>query len=174
MGDRTAIEWTRGDDGTSRPIPGYDGYSVSRDGVMFGPGGRMSPMVAESGHLYILTRQRVGVPGKLFVHRAILMAWVGPPPDGKPFAIHGDDDPSNNTLTNLRWGSRLDNAADRQRNGGYQRGEAAVSAKLTEDEVHELRRRHPGESLRALAGEFGISHTAVRRAVNGATWSHLG
>jgi hypothetical protein len=32
---------------------------------------------------------------------------------------HADDDPSNNWLRNLRWGTRSDNAFDRVRNGRH-------------------------------------------------------
>lgn len=155
-----------------RPIPGYSGYSVSRDGVICGPRGVMAPMVAHRGHRYVLVK-RPGVPRKLYVHRAVLLAWVGPPSAEAQLAIHGNDVPDDNRVENLRWGSRLDNAAGRQSNRGYARGEKVATAVLTEEQVVELRRRHPAESLRSLAAEFGVSHTAVRRAVNGMKWSHV-
>lgn len=160
----TNIEW--------RPVPRYDGYSVSTCGQMIGPRGLMRPMSAEKGHLYVLTR-RPGVPRKLFVHRAVLLAFEGAPPPGKPFALHRDDDPRNNDLGNLYWGSFQDNADDCVRNGRRPRGSVSVSAKLSEGQVREIRRRRPAETLRALASEFGVSHTAVRRACVGTNWRHL-
>lgn len=155
-----------------RSVPGYDGYSVSAEGSMVGPAGPMRPMLAEKGHAYVLT-SRPGVPRKLFVHRAVLLAFVGPPPPGKPWALHRDDIPSNNSLGNLYWGSRQDNADDRVRNGNAPRGEGSVCSKLTNDQVIEIRRRRPAESLRSLAAEFGVSHTAIRRAALGKNWSHI-
>lgn len=129
-------------------------------------------MSAHRGHLYVLTR-RPGVPRKLFVHRAVLMAHVGPPPEGQTFARHLNDTPNDNRVENLAWGSAAENAADAARNGRIARGERTGTAKLSEADVIAIRRRHPGESLRALAREYGVSHTAIRRAANGMKWSHL-
>ena len=56
------------------------------------------------------------------VHHLVLAAFVGPRPAGME-ALHADDNPINNHATNLRWGTRLTNAADRRRNGGYALGD---------------------------------------------------
>lgn len=50
-------------------------------------------------------------------HRLVLEAFVGKGADGM-FALHYDDNPQNNHISNLRWGTRLENGADRARNGG--------------------------------------------------------
>lgn len=165
MGDGTGIEW--------RSVPGYDGYVVTADGRMRGPSGReLAPMPERRGHLYVLAR-RPGVPRKLYVHKAVLLAWVGPPPHHGAQGRHLNDEAADNRVGNLAWGTPLDNAHDKIRNGRQQRGEASGTAKLTETQVLEIRRRHPGESLRALAAEFGVSHTAIRNAATGAKWRHV-
>ena len=46
------------------------------------------------------------------VHRLVLRAFVGPPTEELCIACHGDGDPTNNTLENLRWGTPADNADD--------------------------------------------------------------
>ena len=51
------------------------------------------------------------------VHQLLLLAFVGPPPEGKPFACHKNDIPDDNRLENLYWGSPGDNIADLIRNG---------------------------------------------------------
>ncbi len=50
------------------------------------------------------------------VHLLVLEAFVGPRPLGL-VARHLDDDPSNNSLENLEWGTYQDNTFDRVRNG---------------------------------------------------------
>jgi len=50
-------------------------------------------------------------------HRLVLEAFVGASPDGM-WALHYDDNPQNNHVSNLRWGTRIENGADRARNGG--------------------------------------------------------
>lgn len=75
--------------------------------------------------------------------------------------LHGDDNGFNNRLSNLRWGTRLDNAMDMVRNG-KRKGEKNGRAKLTDEEAAEVaQRRQDGEPLKKLAAEFGISMTRV-------------
>lgn len=155
-----------------RPIPGYHGYVITGNGRMHGPRGHLRPMAMDTGHLYVFAK-RPGVPRKLFVHRAVLLAWIGPPGEGQSDGRHLNDDPSDNRVENLAWGTRLDNAKDKIRNGGQQRGERVGTAKLTEADVRAIRTRWPAETLRALGSEYGVSHTAIRRAVNGAKWRHV-
>lgn len=74
----------------------------------------LQPGTVKSGHqLVVLTR---GNP--CFVHALVLTAFVGPAPEGTE-CCHWDDDPANNHLTNLRWGTRADNMADYERNHGH-------------------------------------------------------
>jgi hypothetical protein len=53
----------------------------------------------------------------LSVGRCVLLAFVGPPPDNKPFCLHRDDNRLNNRIGNLRWGTQLENILDAQING---------------------------------------------------------
>jgi hypothetical protein len=41
-----------------------------------------------------------------------MLAFVGPPPKEKPLVMHLDDNPLNNNLSNLRYGSNRDNFMD--------------------------------------------------------------
>lgn len=49
------------------------------------------------------------------VHHLVLEAFVGPRPEGA-HACHRDDNPSDNRLENLYWGTPEDNMADKVRN----------------------------------------------------------
>lgn len=157
-----------------KDIPGFPGYRVSRDGRIVGKAGRdLRPMVAHGGHLYVYAYVGSHRP-KLYVHKAVLLAWIGPCPKGCE-CLHGDGDPSNNRVENIRWGTRLENASDKRRHGRAPFGERAGTAKLTEAQVLEIRRRvSRGASLRRLGAHYGVSHTAIRRAANGMKWAHLG
>lgn len=69
-----------------------------------------SPNVV-SGHMRVMMGNRT-----TSVHVVVLESFVGPCPPGME-TRHLDDDPSNNRLTNLCWGTRGENVRDRVRNG---------------------------------------------------------
>lgn len=52
------------------------------------------------------------------VHKLVLEAFVGPCPEGME-CLHENDDPLDNRLSNLRWGTRTENLEDRVRNGTH-------------------------------------------------------
>lgn len=51
------------------------------------------------------------------VHILVLEAFVGPRPHPKWHSLHGDGNPRNNCLGNLRWGSVTENRLDTVRHG---------------------------------------------------------
>ena len=55
--------------------------------------------------------------GWRYVHQLVLETFVGPKPSGNHRGLHCDDDPHNNHVSNLYWGTMQDNALDRVRNG---------------------------------------------------------
>jgi hypothetical protein len=56
-----------------------------------------------------------GKKRRFSIHRAVLISFVGPCPEGME-CRHLDDDPANNQLSNLCWGTPLENAEDKVRN----------------------------------------------------------
>lgn len=158
-----------------RPVPGAPGYSVSACGHVYGLRGTLlQPSVNKKhgGHLSFRVCLE-GRPGPhMAVHRAVLLAWVGPCPPNYE-ARHLDGDPTNNRLTNLRWGTRSENHADRRRHGTMQVGEASPHAKLTEQDVLEMKRLRGTISQIELAARFGVSQATVSRTLNGKRWVHL-
>ena len=51
------------------------------------------------------------------VHSLVCEAFYGPPPEGKPWALHRNGDHLDNRPENLYWGSPKDNAQDAKRHG---------------------------------------------------------
>lgn len=104
------------------------------------------------------------------VHRLMLLAFVGPPPLGKPFALHENDIPDDNRLGNLRWGSSKENRADSRRNGTEHRprGELSARARITWKIAREI--RSSSETLEALAARYGVSRSCVSHVRSGRTW----
>lgn len=166
---RTKISWAeRVWNPQWKDIPGFDGYEVSNYGQIQKIGGQPRKTHKEkSGHLSVMIRRK-----RLRVHHAVLFAFVGPMPDGME-CRHLDGNPENNTLENLCWGTRQQNMDDKSKHGTQPWGESSVTAKLTSIQVLEIRQRWEKESSRKLASEYGVSHTAIRRAALGIKWKRL-
>lgn len=137
-----------------RPVPGWPDVAVSDDGQIRGPSGTvLKPYVSDTGHLHVLIRRQ-----KLRVHHAVLLAFVGPRPEGA-LGRHKNDVPDDNRPENLLWGTRTDNARDRLQNGNYTRGEQRHNARLTDEQVRAI--RHDARAARTIGAEYGVSHTTV-------------
>lgn len=153
---------------TWKPVPTHPGYNVNDAGQIRGPRGRvLRPMAMDSGHLYVLTHPP-RLPRKLFVHRAVMFALVGPPPTPEHEVRHLDGDPTNNALTNLCWGTRAENMQDKSSHGTEIYGEAKHGARLTVKQV--LAIKVDPRPSRVVGEEYGVSHTAVLRIRRGERW----
>lgn len=173
-GDRVTVEY--------RQVPGFPVYRVGNDGSLWSRwaiGGR-----SQSKEWRQLADAKPGVrwyrkdhlrePGKpprhVARHELVLEVFVGPCPPGME-ACHANDETSNNRLDNLRWDTRRENSADRKRNGRQTLGEANGAAKLTREQVAEIRKLHrEGESYSALARRFPVTFGHVGAIVRGESW----
>lgn len=116
-----------------RPVVGYEGfYEVSDHGQVRGiprtvgaANGKTKQLrtrvlqgyATKSGHRYVdLYRGRERT--KVAIHRLVLKSFVGPAPEGHE-GCHRNDDPADNRLGNLYWGTRTDNLHDAVRNGKH-------------------------------------------------------
>lgn len=119
------------------PVVGYeDSYEVSDHGRVRSlarecpakipgqtrtvPAKMLTPYQHGRKHFYV-TLSRGGAIKKHKVHRLVLAAFVGPCPEGQ-FALHWNDDRTDNTLANLRYGTHSENMRDRLRNGNDPNG----------------------------------------------------
>lgn len=107
------------------------------------------------------------------LHRLVLTAFVGPCPEGMEGA-HNDGTPANNALDNLRWDTRSGNHADKVVHGTSAHGERNNLAKLSADDVQQIRRmRAEGALLSEIAQRFHVTNANVSSIINHKTWAHL-
>lgn len=167
-----------------KPVPDYPGYEVSNLGRVRSwrsNNPRARRETPRNLRQHALNRQYKGIQvirdrkaHQTGIHRLVLAAFVGPcPPEME--ACHNDGNPSNNRLSNLRWGSRESNWEDRRKHGRARGGELHGRARLTETQVKELRELFAmGLTYPELSDKFGIGKTTVGHIVNGRTWKHVG
>lgn len=153
-----------------RLIEGHPGYCVGNDGTVWSrKNGRygfkstwrlQKPKTEESGHLRITFDST----HQFHVHRLVLCAFVGPQPEGRE-SCHRDGDPSNNSASNLYWGTRLDNVKDAIKHGVLG-GNRHVA--ISEEVAAAIRSKYvPRRYTRAaLAAEFGLSFDAIKRILS--------
>ena len=90
-----------------------------------------------------------------------------PPPPERPFVLHHCDDPPCCNPKHLYSGTAAENTADAKLKG-------RLAHRLTEKDVHEIRRRAAsGESMRALGRTFNVSKSTISLIVLRRTWAHI-
>lgn len=160
-----------------RELDEYPGYRVNALGevqscLYRGEWTPIKPTPAGSGYL----RFGVSVDGKrrnMYVHAFVLMAFVGPRPNGAE-ARHLDGNKTNNTLSNLAWGTKQENAADSVRLGVIVRGAAHKRAVVNEEQVREIKARlRAGDRVVDIARSFGLRPNTVTQIKNGYSWGHI-
>lgn len=162
-------------------IEGYEGiYAVSDDGQVMSmnykksklPGimtqsirrGYPSVTLCKSG-----TKQRWGT-----VHTLVAHHFIGPRPKGLTIN-HKNGIKSDNRVENLEYCTISENRLHSFKLGlECNKGEQHSQHKLTDDQVRVIRlRAKDGESQSSIAGDFGVSQSAINLVVRRKRWPHV-
>lgn len=164
------------------PVVGFEGrYDVSNLGRLrsYVANDSAAPVILKpsrrSGGYYRYTLAvGDGSRAQICAHHLVLVAFVGPCPQGME-CRHLNGHRHDNVLTNLCWGTKLENAADKRLHGTMCRGESHGRSKVTADQVMEIRRAYAAGGVRQidLAERYGIAQTKISAIVRGERWSHL-
>lgn len=137
------------------------------DGRQRRPGQMLKTRPMGSGYAAVdLVHQ--GLRKSFYVHRLVALAFLGDAPEGFPHVRHLDGDPLNNRPGNLAWGNPKQNAEDRTIHGTENSGERNGCAKLTWEDVAQI--RGATGTQRVIAARFGISQGQVSRIRLGQCW----
>jgi hypothetical protein len=170
-----------------KPILGFEGYyEVSDTGQVFSlpritshghsiQGLELSPKVSKKRGYLMVQLFRDGNSTCRWVHTLVLEAFCGPRPRGME-CRHLDGLPSNNCISNLKWGTPAENAKDRVRHGVTHPGESSPFAKLSNAEVLSIRAKgavYVRGIYQRLAKEYNVGDEHIRCIIKGTTWRHL-
>jgi hypothetical protein len=149
-------------------FPIDDRYEISTAGrVRFAESKRERALVPlRSGYLTFST----SLNGKRFchyVHRAVVQTFIGEIPEGYVVA-HRSGNRSSNHVTNLRVDTQAGNLRDTRIHGTHRVGARNPAAKLTNEQVVEIRAMIGNESEIALA--YSVTRATIGRIRRGESW----
>ena len=159
-----------------RPIPGWeDLYEASSLGrirrITKSPPYVMTPCPDKDGYRVVtLTRNNKWKSWR--VAFLVCSAFHGPRPDGLQ-AAHGDGSKDNDTPSNLRWATPLEQAQDKHAHGTTIMGEDCHLSRLTEADVVAIRAAYRKGLGRIIADQFGITKENVHFIIKRKTWKHV-
>lgn len=168
-----------------RLIPDWPGYRVGSDGSVWscknGSSGLRStwrllrPLLHVGGYLRVSLSRRF--PAKVYtvpVHTLVLEAFIGPRSENH-VCCHGNGNPVDNRLANLRWDTEKANAEDAIRHGTHH--VLPIRAKLTPEQAAAIRKVYmaaprgahgvEGSATAAIAQQFGVNTRTVLRIARG-------
>lgn len=162
-----------------RPVVGYEGlYEVS-------DWGRVRTIRRRRGREFLMPRQTArgyfrahltdanGKESTQRIHRLVLLAFVGPCPEGHECS-HLDGCRTNNRLSNLAWETVLQNHARKLEHGTQAKGERIKSSKLTAAQVQDIRARVAARETHAsVAKRYGLHVNYIWRLITNQRWRHV-
>lgn len=149
------------------PVPGYPLQQRW-------PGKILRTPASKNGYPMVSFTRMGGVHQYRYVHELVATAFHGPRPPNLE-VCHYDGVRTNCCAWNLRWDTRKENSHDRFRHGTVRppKGEAAVAAKLTEDNVVWIRSQPKTTPARVMAETLKVAVSTIYGAGHGHTWAHL-
>ncbi len=133
----------------------------------------MVGFINKCGYRMVLLTSSARVRKTIAVHRLVLLAFVGPAPDGHE-AGHRNGNRRDNSLANLQWITRAENISDLIKHGKLPRGESHPHAKLNSEQVREIRRLYrDGYTRNRISRIYGVSWTSTDAIVSGKYWRHV-
>jgi len=175
-----------------RAVPGHPGYCIGTNGSLwtcrayrglgYGKGTesylsanwkRKHPFIDRDG--YEVASLSDGPRSQsMRIHALVLSVFVGPRKPGQ-VCRHLNGVRSCNRLSNLAWGTPLENCQDRESHQHTARGEKSGQAKLTRQDVIEIRRLRTESkwTFMRIAKFKGISKRQAMRVYYRQSWNHV-
>ena len=170
-------------------VVGFTGYEVSNLGGVrtYRPRNGIGELLktprlmkpsAVSGRPYLRVKlaNNAGKQVDRKVHLLVLEAFVGPRPTPEHDACHGPTGARDNRLSNLRWGTKQENAEDRIAHGTQLRGEQIHKTVLTTQQVSLVKTKIPNWKrgmCTKFAEEFGVCPSTIAAIRDGKAWGHI-
>ena len=154
-----------------KQIPNFPKYFANKLGEIKGSHGILNSK--RGGHKYSRVCLSPDFKDR-YVHRLILLTFVGQPSAGLECA-HLNGDTKDNRLKNLKWVTRTENHSHKHKHKTILLGSKHQNAKLTEAMVKEIRSLYRPSTFGyiRLARLYKVNHNTVRSIIKRKTWIHI-
>lgn len=143
-------------------------------------GARLRGFVDGDGYLRYALIDADGSKRTVIAHRLVAEAFIGPAPSDRYEIAHNNGSRVSCHYRDLRWATRKENDDDTIVHGTARAGINNGNAKLTEQDVRDIRRiyreiknRERSGKISDLAREYGIHHATLVQIATGKSWASI-
>lgn len=141
----------------------YSNYKIYPDGRVWDTlRDKYMTQYTRGGYMFVCIKNDDGGWRSEYIHRLVGETYI-PNPDNLPVILHLDDNPTNNDVSNLRWGTQRDNVRDMVNKGRRGTPKRSRYYKLLspEGEVYET------HNLREFSEMMGLPKDCLNGMYNG-------
>jgi hypothetical protein len=163
----------------AKPVKGLEEFfMVTPNGDLYSrrTNRTVSQTVGSTGYPQHATKigGRKGKAVLIKTHRAVAQAFV-PNPENKPDVNHMNGIKTDPRAPNLEWNTHQENVQHAYATGLTKalKGTEVYNAKLSEQDVREIREKAESTSRRALGREYGVDHTVILDVLAGKSYTNV-
>lgn len=152
-------------------IPFLEDYFISKNGRLWSRYDKSGHITKDSWHRVKYNTSKQGYKfiqrrGKIhYIHRLVAMVYI-PNPENKAYVCHKDNNPCNNHIDNLYWGTPSENTQQCIRDGRGYIGDKNPRAKVKNIDREIIRRKFTlGSTINELTKEYNLSRSAIRKTL---------
>lgn len=165
-------------------IPNYEGqYEINLDGQVRSywrpragwlnqPQKLLNIYIGTNGYYQIQLSRKNKTKRNHCIHELLVETFIGPRPSTNHVVRHLDNNPLNNVLNNLVWGTYRENAADKLIHGTHTQGELISSSKLKEGDIKYIL-EHPHTKSSVLSEMFAVHRSTITAVRRRERWKHI-
>lgn len=158
-----------------KEIPGFSRYKISNLGNMLNIDGTPKKTCIDKygyEHIALMTGATPNRRLTVYVHRLVMFSF-SPTTKSNMDVNHINGIKTDNRLENLEWCTRKENIQHSYKMGLSKIGSQTSSAKITEQDVTQIRLLGETETYTFISRLFNISRQTVTRIINKERWKHV-